>query len=369
MSSSLRRNQFPDFFTLKGPIPTKITPLQFGNKICYQSSVITSDTEMNFISKPQLKPYLDNDDEMVNCEEIEDNYDIILTKSGKFQTSFYVPSSLLSFIIGAKGSKLKALQKNTNTIIKIPRINETGDIIIQGDTERRVASARTQIAIIVADRKNRLRFTHFVGIPVNSKIINDNFNKFQEKVLEDPARGISKSIFQSPPKLHLTIEVLTLLDKEEITLAKKSLEICYNEYISKLFPSNFNRKVTVKGLDIMNDDPSNVYVLYANVQMQSQELTEKLQQICNHISNYFARVGLAKKKYDTVKLHMTIMNVNYRESGEEKAPFDARTIIEKYGNFYFGEFELQYFDLCIRGTSVSDTGEAKYYETALRISL
>ncbi|XP_066153373.1 activating signal cointegrator 1 complex subunit 1-like [Euwallacea fornicatus] len=369
MSTSHRgSNTFPDFFTIKGPIPTKVIPLQFGKKIYYQSTVLTeNDNSEETEFKPRLKPYLDNDDEMVDCTDVEQNYDIILTKSGKFQTSFYVPSSLLPYIIGAKRARLNALQKNTNTIIKIPRINEKGDVIISGDSERKVASARTQITITMAQRKDKMPPTHFIAIPINSQSITENLLKFQKCVLEKPGRGVTKSLFQNVVKLHLTIVVLTLLDEEEVENAKKTLKTYYDEYISSVFSKNQKHKVTIQGLEIMNDDPSNVYVLYSKVQMQNPELLNKLQEMCNKISNQFCKAGLAKREFDKVKLHMTVMNTNFRESGEEKMSFDARDILDKHGDFYFGDFELRQLDLCIRGTTTNDKGEPKYYDTATTI--
>lgn len=369
MNSRSRKNQFPDFFATKGPIPINVTPLNFGKRTYYQAIVASEHEEVEFQSKPYLRPYTDNDDEMVDCADMEESYDIVLTKSGKFSTSFYVPSSLLSYIIGAKGSKLKALQKNTNTIIKIPRVNEKGDVKILGDTERKVASARTQIAIIVSQRKERMPPTHFIAIPIDSDSIKENLVKFQENILENPSRGVTKSLFQKAEKLHLTLVIMTLLDDEEITMAKNTLENCYSESISTIFEKNKRHKVTVSGLEIMNDDPSNVYVLYAKVEMPNLELREKLQQISDKILSHFYQAGLAKKEYDRVKLHMTVMNTSFRNSDEEKMSFDAQEILDKYKDFYFGEFELKELHLCIRGTTKTESGEPKYYDTASIISL
>lgn len=369
MHQNSGRNQFPDFFTTKGPIATTVTPLNFGKRTYYQALVTLNNEEPEFNSKPYLKPYTDNDDDMIDCTDMEETYDIVLTKNGKFSTSFYVPSSLLSYIIGAKGVKLKALQKNTKTVIKIPRVNEKGDVTILGDTERKVASARTQIALIVAQRKERMPPTHFVAISINSDSIRENLSKFQKCILEKPPRGVTNSIFQKPVKIHLTLVVITLLDDEEVTMAKKVLENCYSEYISTIFEKNRRHKVIVRGLEIMNDDLSSVNVLYAKVEMQNPQLTEKLQQMSDKISSYYVQAGLAKKEYDGVKLHMTVMNTSFRGSNEERMSFDAEEILTKYGDFYFGEFELKQLDLCIRGTTTTKSGDSKYYDTALTVSL
>lgn len=369
MASQRGGNLFPDFFTTKGPIPLKVTPINVGNQIYYQTSIVSHTSESDVDARPQLKPYLDNDDEIIDCADMEGNYDISLTKSGKFQTSFYVPSSLHSFLIGAKGSKLKALQKSTNTTIKIPRINEKGDVVILGETERKVVSARTQIAMTIAQRKEKMPPTHFISIPIDSTVIRENLEKFQHAVLRNPPTGVTDSLFQKTVKIHLTVAVLILLDDEEIENAKKCLQACYEEHISAIFGKNRKYKVKVQGLEIMNDDPSDVYVLYAKVQMADPELTAKFQKMCDGILNYFLRAGLAKKEADRVKLHMTVMNASFRKTNERRMPFDAREILEEHGNFCFGEFDLKQLDLCIRGTTTNEQGEPKYYDTAFNVIL
>ncbi|KAF7267910.1 hypothetical protein GWI33_018908 [Rhynchophorus ferrugineus] len=355
---------FPDFFTTRGPIPVTVKPLKFGNRTYYQTT-LALDEESH--STPHLKPYMDNDDEMLDCADMEENYEIVLTKSGKFSTSFHVPSSLLPFIIGAKGSKLKTLQRNTNTTIKIPRMNEKGEVTIIGDTERKVASARTQISLIVTQRKDRLRPTHFISIPLTSDLIKTNLLKFQDEVLKNPPRGVTDKHFQNPVKMHLTVVVLKILDEEELILAKKTLQNCYDEVIANILPKSTKHIVTVKGLEIMNDDPSNVNVLYGKITSENDNLMDQLNKMSDAIVTYFCKAGLAKREYEKVKFHMTVMNSSFLE--DRKATFDATDILREYGDYYFGTSELERIDLCIRGTTKTDSGEIKYYDIALNITL
>ncbi|XP_030758548.1 activating signal cointegrator 1 complex subunit 1 isoform X2 [Sitophilus oryzae] len=365
----MSRKHFPDFFTNKGPIPTTVTPLQFGKMTYYQSRVNPDKDEYGHSSKPNLKPYTDNDDEMLVCEDIEDSYDITLTKNGKFFTSLYVPSKLLSYIIGAKGVKLKSLQRDTNTIIKVPRMNEKGEVTITGESERKVASARAQIAMIVAQRKERMQPTHFIAIPIVSDTINENLIQFKNEIMENPPAGVTESLFQNPVKLHLTIVMLKILDEDELDLAKKNLQTCYNESIAGIYNEIKGNEITVQGVEIMNDDPANVYVLYGKVKMPNDTLLTKLQNIADALNSYFCRVGIAKKEYEKVKLHMTLMNTSFRKGSEGKGSFDATDILQKYRDFYFGSFELKELHLCIRGTTTADDGAVKYYDTASVISL
>nr|XP_023020114.1 activating signal cointegrator 1 complex subunit 1-like [Leptinotarsa decemlineata]XP_023020115.1 activating signal cointegrator 1 complex subunit 1-like [Leptinotarsa decemlineata] len=357
----MKKKQFPDFFTEKGPIQTIVTPLNFGNSTYWMSSVLT---EHNVAPQPTyMKPYDDNEGGLLDCGEIEENYEIVLTKSGKFMTSFYVPSALLSYIIGSKGLKLKSLQKNTNTLIKVPKLNEKGEIKITGDTERKVASARTQISMIVMQRKDKLPISHFVSIPIVSENIREKYKRFQDEILNVMPRGVTQSIFQQPEKLHLTICTLTLLDDEELHTAKQVLDTCHKEFISNILDSK-HYKIHLDGVEIMNDDPSSVNVLYGNVRMDSPEENEKLQEISDKISEYFYRSGLAKKQYDNVKLHVTLMNTSFRNSGEKQESFDATNILRKYKNYYFGSVDLKNIHLSVRFT-----GRNEYYESALVIDI
>uniref|UniRef100_A0A6P7G2M0 Activating signal cointegrator 1 complex subunit 1-like n=1 Tax=Diabrotica virgifera virgifera TaxID=50390 RepID=A0A6P7G2M0_DIAVI len=362
MYQETTRRDFPDFFTEKGPLQLNVTPINFGNSTYWMSSLACKQNE-GFAPAP-LRPYEDNDTGLLDCQDMENDYEITLNQSGKYVTSFYVPSSLLPYIIGAKASRLKSLERSTNTQIKVPRPNEKGNVKIMGEQERKVASARTQISLIVNQRKEKLPISHFVSIPMVSDSVKAKILEFKENILKDPARGISDSIFLSSEKLHLTISTLTLLDDEEITTAKKVLRNCYEEIISKAFPKNRTYSIHMKGIEIMNDDPSSVNVLYGNVEMDDQVQSQNLQYIANNIADYFAMSGLAKRQYDRVKLHVTIMNSRYRKPEEKQESFDAEDILKKYKDFYFGVVEFRSIHLSVRFTRTEG-----YYEDALVIKL
>lgn len=362
MYQESKRKDFPDFFSEKGPIAIDVTPLNFGNTTYWMTSLASKGNESSF--QPQLKPYNDNDVGLVDCEDVDENYDIILTKTGKFMTSFYVPSSLLSYIVGAKASRLRSLEQTTNTQIKVPKPNEKGNVKVTGDTERKVASARTQISMIVMQRKDKLSISHFVSIPMVSDEIKLKLKRFQERILSDPSRGVTESLFQKPEKLHLTISTLTLVDEEEVTTAKKVLTTCYEEYISKLFKRDKHYKIHLKGLEIMNDDPTSVNVLYGNVHMDTEEHNEHFQNISDTIAEYFYKSGLSRKQYDRVKLHVTLMNSSFRKPEEKQESFDAVDILKNFKDYYFGSVDFKNIHLSIRFT-----GRDEYYEAAIVLNI
>ncbi|KAJ8916100.1 hypothetical protein NQ315_004466 [Exocentrus adspersus] len=364
MYANTNNKQFPDFFTCKGPIQTTITPIKIKNSI-YWMSTITNENATASYQQTYLKSYDDNEEGLLDCGDIEESYDINLTKSGKFITSFYVPSSLLSHVIGAKGVRLKSLQRSTNTLIKVPKVNEKGEVKITGDTERNVASARTQLSLIVMKQKDKLPISHFVSIPMISQSIKNKLQEFQEQILKQPPRGVTASIFQKPEKLHLTICTLTLVDDDEVLAAKKILQTCYDEVISAYFKRNDKFEIIMEGVEIMNDDPSEVNVLYGKVHLADTKQTHKLQEIADTISEYYYKSGLARRQYDKVKLHVTLMNTRYRNADEKPEKFDARKILDQYENYCFGSVEFNSIQLSVRFTS----GDDKYYDSALLIKL
>lgn len=71
-----------------------------------------------------------------------------------------------------------------------------------------------------------------------------------------------------------------------------------------------------------------------------------------------------KRKYDHVKLHVTIMNSRYRRNLSSdievnadvliQRPFDATDILKKYGNYYFGVQKLTEIHLSQRFTKACD---------------
>ncbi|KAL3280686.1 hypothetical protein HHI36_003923 [Cryptolaemus montrouzieri] len=221
---------FPNLFYSKEPLPTKTHLIKDDDSknpkinwntcvIDFEGRKITTNSQKN-----TLTPYYDNDEGLLDCMEIEDNYEILPTKSGKFKTTFHVPSALIPAIVGPKGVKLKQLQDMTQTLIKVPRLHEVGmPVKITGHSERSVSSARNQITFLILAKREKLPSTHFISIPVRSNDISTNFEKFKKEILNDAAtRGIDESIFQNSNKLHITIEMLTLLDDLEVQHAKNS---------------------------------------------------------------------------------------------------------------------------------------------------
>ena len=198
-------------------------------------------------------------------------------------------------------------------------------------------SASNRIDSIVASARQRQGFTHFISIPVNSPEIQKDFNEFKSQVLEScsDARGLDETVFQTGTLLHMTIGTLALMDETE---RQKAIKILHNilEDVQQL-------EISVNGLEIMNDDPAEVDVIYAKI---VEENSEKLQEIVDFIVAEFAKTGLMPKQFDRVKLHITVVNTLFRkdeEFSEEKVreTLDSRQILELFGDKSFASVTLK----------------------------
>lgn len=319
----------------------------------------------------KLGPYLDNDDDMINCAEIEDDLEIKVTKSGKFIAQFHIAPVFYPTIIGVKGTNKRQLESATDTSIKIPKVGESGNIIITGNSERSISSAHARLQMLVLQLRDKQQMTHFISVPVASSEIDKQFQIFKSNLLDGPPlRGVDDSIFQRPNKFHLTIAPLVLMDDIEKLLAIQLLQECKEEIISPLFKNADPMRIILEGLEIMNDDPSDVDVLYAKVKLSLPKYGSSFQSMADKIVEHFANKGLIRKQYESVKLHVTLMNSLFRRGNAQnerhvRESFDATYILQKYKNFRFGETDLNAVHLSIRFVNT----DGKYYDSLSTINI
>ncbi|ODN03508.1 Activating signal cointegrator 1 complex subunit 1 [Orchesella cincta] len=330
------------------------------------------------------KPYVEADDFEDASNGIEeeigvdgDTIEVVKEDSG-FKSICNIPSSLFSHIIGTKGAVKKRIEIETQTRIFVPRQNEKGDIVIRGQNESDVRRAFKRLEQIALNARLKREVTHFVCFPMNEPSVIEKVKEFKEAVMSEcglHSRGLDHNIFQGPEKLHLTVCVMVLLDERE---RQRTSEILSSlQPTIKQLTEGKSIRIHLKGLEIMNDDPSQVDVLYAKCESSSGNSIE--QQIADLIANEFAKKGLAKEsRGEKVKLHCTIINTRYRNevadnasstqnpntrrqgdtrgrnNGWNKESFDARAVLQKFGNFDFGTVEIKEIKIATRHTKASD---------------
>jgi len=295
--------------------------------------------------------YQDYDE--VNQDDDQDFQHCITEYAGGFKAQLEISSNFFPQIIG-KGAQTKMrLEKETGTKINIPRKGMQGDITVSGTQKASVIRCCNRIDMMVISARQKHEFTHFISLPVNSQQMQESFQAFKREVLENcsEGRGIEESIFQTSSLLHLTVGTMVLMDDRERNIAREILQDCKDTII---LPKHGDTpfEVEISGLEIMNDDPGEVDVLYAKVN-KSQEL----QQIAELIVDKFVDAGFMRREYDRIKFHVTVMNTLFRKDkndvGDKSIPgnresFDARTILQLYSDRKFADVEISTIHLSQR---------------------
>ncbi|CAL1684825.1 unnamed protein product [Lasius platythorax] len=308
-------------------------------------------------------PYMEDKESVCSDEESETSIEIV-PHNGRFKHTFYVPKIYYSYIIGTKGMMRKKLENETKATIDIPKKGKDGNIVITAADHKAIISARHRIDLLVETSRKKIRYTHFLSIPLNKKGIIDNYNSFKDDVLEKygkTAYNIDETLFQASSKLHLTIGMLKLLDDNEKKQAVNALMSCKEKIIDSFLEEAWPINIQLQGVACMNDDPTEVKVLFAQITRN-----EKLQELVDKIADYFVDIGIMEKEYETIKLHATLMNTSFKHDyhAKFKEKFDASEILKVYKDTLFGETLFNQIDISELHTAT----KGNYYNAIISIT-
>ena len=293
-----------------------------------------------------------------NDDDTEGSEDIRKLRTGEYELALPVPSVFFKYIIGKGGATKRSIEQGTRCTLIIPKRGEDeAPIVILGANKRQILSAKQRIEILVWSNRNKEGITHFIGIAINKEQqVIEKFEDFKSQVLRD-FKDIDEQLFQESFKLHLTLPVLYLFTAS----AERTAVACIRETIDILKTKLGTPPSLIKlqGLEAMNDDYSSVNVLYSKVSLVDgspwlQEFADCLQE--ELMKKLPDNVKELHSNCSNVKLHMTLMNSNYKmeESTDtsdtskgnryqlqrKKYSFDARGIFQKFSDFDFRQFKL-----------------------------
>lgn len=191
-----------------------------------------------------------------------------------------------------------------------------------------VGSARTRIEVIIAELYERnLEYNFFVSIPLTALEIIQKYEIFKNKVFSEIDASMSnldESIFIKSEHLHLTILMLKLYSNEKRAIALEAMRESKEKIVNYLNDEKIN--LNVNGLEYMNDDPSDINVLYANITELNKN--KKLIEIFNIVIETFMKYELVQTKDEKpAKIHATLINTKYRKSNNE----DNVNLLFNYG--------------------------------------
>jgi activating signal cointegrator complex subunit 1 len=320
-----------------------------------------------------------------SSNEGEDYEGILLSENGKLIYKMQIAEAYLGYIIGKGGSVKSRLEIDTKTRVKIPKRGVDDLVTIEGKEKSNIISCKNRILLLISTARFQKPFTHLLTFPMNFEPFKSKLSEFKQTVLQSCSndRGIDETIFQNPNKLHLTICTVVLADKHEVEQAIALLD-SYQNTLAKEITNTNGVRVQIRGLEYMNDDPSEVDVLYAKIvdTETSNACPSRIQSIANKLMEKFVDSGLSKRQYDKVKLHATVMNSLMRQDSSgmssarmtsnnkfvdrDRESFDARNILKLFGDFDFGIYTLNEIHLSLRFSASNQDG---YYECIAKINL
>jgi activating signal cointegrator complex subunit 1 len=327
---------------------------------------------------------VDNNDQLDDDDTID-----YIVKDKMFVCQMDIATAFYGLLIGKSAETKLKLERESKTQIIFPRHDEIGMVQIRGRTKASVQSARTRIELMI-DRNRQIQpMTHFISLPIcqstSALSIKEKYDEFQRNVLEQCSdeRGVNRDLFQQATRLHLTISTFTLLSQSEVDFIQDVLNESVGALLREFMSTDDERfRVQLKGLKFMNDDPSFVDVLYAKVQLVNNKHSNRLQNFLDRLNENLSGTGLMKQKFDRLKLHVTLMNSLLRkdETGileaqktnrgrvknPERESFDATKILKLFGEYDFGQVELNELHLSIMHQPDRQTG---YYGCQTKISL
>ena len=288
--------------------------------------------------------------------------------------------------------------QDTGCSISVPKTKreeqETG-ITVRGLSEQSVLDAKVRLEFIVEKNRDRLPYTHFVSVPLDMASLQPKAAAFLDTLRDEhctEAARLEKEMIQRPEKLHLTLLMLRLHNAEDVAKAGACLRRCEGA-LRALFTAQ--DKLTLKGVDCMNDDPTTVNVAYLCVDDDAGK--QKLLDAADSVSKEFILDGLAtsKEAEGGRLLHATIINSKWRRERteeeeavaaaaaaaaagggswadddplvskkRERVPFDMTSVFEAFGKVDLGAHKLTRLEV----STMQEKGETGYYDAVQSIS-
>ena len=169
--------------------------------------------------------------------------------------------------------------------MRVPKANAPPGAGVEiAGTSGQVEAAKAKLRMLVEEALGspQLPYTHFVGFPLNHPHVQEAFERFRESVLRlSPSQrpGLDESVFWDARQLHLTVCMLKLYSDEARAKARRVLE---EFQFAAFLPASGPLRVRPAGLaggshsppppsggcgplDVMNDDPAAVDVLFLKV--------------------------------------------------------------------------------------------------------
>jgi len=338
---------------------------------------------------PTNLPFKCESQRFVDIEEEEDDAERELDDQMSFEGDEWVlklpiPAVFHRFIVGSRARNKQKLEMESGARIVVPHREDQEDAVwLRARLKQQIYSCKAQIELLCEKEESKLEYTHFLSLPLaHDAKFRQRVDEFREDVVLQRFPGIDASIFMPSRRMHFTVCMLKLHSHAQVDEMKQALEEL-SQKISSTADLSRPLHVGLKGLHIMNDDPSNVGVVFTTD--RSHALQNRMNSMADMIfgllksrtlvssqSLMSQRVLSSDGEHAEVKLHATLMNTKYSKHGwqadgsrAERETFDASTLMERFGQVDFGEVQMRDIQL----SCLDEMGDDGYYRALFKLPL
>jgi activating signal cointegrator complex subunit 1 len=302
--------------------------------------------------------------------------------------TFACPAEYRKFFIGRQGATKSRLEAETGCTLHIPE-GDSGSVTIAGPSDAAVESMIGRLEILATNAKQALPPTHFLSLPLarrgeggNDKGMDcrDALEALRTKALVHGQRcaGFAPGMVTRTDRFHLTLAVLKLYTPAEVRKAAAVLSQLGTSFSRALASCSGDSSIVLEGLEIMNDDPSMVDVLY--VKVGEGPGTEALRKISIAALNAMLTAGLLSSEEAEAqwlmdseglllppKLHATLVNTKRRAAGTNRETFDASPLLQALGTEHIARCPLEGSEVHL--SEMAGGADDGYYKSAARVGL
>eukprot|EP00300_Choanocystis_sp_HF-7_P010188 c16831_g1_i1.p1 GENE.c16831_g1_i1~~c16831_g1_i1.p1 ORF type:complete len:417 (-),score=105.46 c16831_g1_i1:13-1095(-) len=288
----------------------------------------------------------------------------------RFECKVAGAPELFKFVIGKQGSTKKGIEQSHSATVKVPKQGSKDvHIVIRAATERSVLMAREEVKKLMSSGKQRLNYTHFISFPLRDARTVGAVADWQKSIASEfkSIPDFDASIMLSPAQLHLTVVMLRLITEDDLNTALNTMARIKHKVLKIL--NHKPLRLHLRGIDVMNCDPSATNVLHAQVNEEpGSDSLHRLKELGAFLVEEFKKQGLTDKTADpNVKFHATLVNTKVRSSKDkQRVPFDGRPILQKYESHAFGApFSVQ--NICIAKRGQFDENGSHFSEATIQL--
>ncbi|XP_023033238.1 uncharacterized protein LOC111518980 [Drosophila willistoni] len=285
---------------------------------------------MNLQKCQESKEDADNKD---NIEEMPE---------GGYKLVLHIPRTFTKHLIGKGQKTIRRICDVSKAYIQKPHDNDTNNNwLIKSNYRDHVNVAESEIRQVIGLVRRIYRTTHILVIPLNEGEVRQRYLEFKKCVM-GAELNIAESLYQWDNFLHITLCSFTLTDENDEQQMLAELQNC--EQFLNDSASPFDMRI--KGIILQPGDPECTRKVWAHVE------APRLEQFSNKCVSHFNGFNLTNTT-NRKSLHCTLIKNRFNKQLKTRMPrnFDASEILNRWGDYDFGNAQCNQVHLCRLGNT------------------